>query len=159
MTGAPHSILVVEDELGTRHLPTILADEYICSTASGLEEAAGLIAVAHFDLVLSDAVLPDGSGLDLARTVGEQAPETLVILLTEGTDIAYTIRAISQGAWYCIDKALDPDLLLVWLKTALRCQRLARQRHASSTAGMRRSSVNPLSQAVYPSRPRFRAHG
>ena len=54
-------ILIVEDEpLVLDVLQTMLETEYRVSSASTVEEAHAILRTSHIDLVLIDAVLPDG---------------------------------------------------------------------------------------------------
>ncbi len=66
-------ILFVEDHEDTaRALSRLLMnDGYAVSHASSLARARELAAGQHFDLVISDLGLPDGSGLDLMRQLRE----------------------------------------------------------------------------------------
>ena len=59
-------ILIVEDEpFALDVLQTMLEAEYHVSSACTVEEAHAILRKSHIDVVLIDAVLPDGRGADL----------------------------------------------------------------------------------------------
>jgi DNA-binding response OmpR family regulator len=123
------SILIVEDHDDTRDgLTAFLSTEYTCFAAATAEEAMRLLVALPFDLVLTDIHLPGASGFEVCRLIARMGLDTVVMVMTGMTDIGYRLMALDQGAWYCIEKPLDPDKLLVWVKTALRCQEVAREK-------------------------------
>jgi CheY-like chemotaxis protein len=69
--GTRPTILLVEDDPAVRgFLATELAaDGYLTVAASTVEEGRELLESAFPDLALVDLCLPDGSGLDLLRSV------------------------------------------------------------------------------------------
>jgi PAS domain S-box-containing protein len=81
-------ILFVEDHEDTaRVLGRILKNAgFIVTHASNLATARELAAAQRFDLLISDVGLPDGSGLDLIRTLRETQGVTGIALSGFGTD-------------------------------------------------------------------------
>jgi two-component system response regulator AtoC len=121
--GEAASILIIEDQAETRSLLTAsVASEYTCSSASSADEAMRLIDTRHFDLVIVDTHLGGRSGLELCRVVSEMGLDTIIIAMTGMTDLGYRLRATRQGVWYCLEKPIDPEKLLVYIKAGLRCQ-------------------------------------
>ncbi|CAN0445635.1 unnamed protein product, partial [Phaeothamnion confervicola] len=54
-----------------------------CQRASNAKDAMEMLETSHFDVVLSDVVMPGGmNGVDLARTVRQRWPDLPVILTT-----------------------------------------------------------------------------
>ena len=69
-------LLIVEDHEATRIVLTrllTLGGHEITATGT-IAEALAAFAAAHFDAVISDLGLPDGSGLDLMRQIQRQRP-------------------------------------------------------------------------------------
>lgn len=129
------SILIIEDHDDTRSLLTsFLADEYSCISVGCAEEAMRLIDTRHFDLVITDIQLPGASGLEVCRLVSEMGLDTIVIAMTGMTDLGYRLRATRLGVWYCLEKPIDPERLLIYIKAGLRCQAIARLRHHGAPA-------------------------
>ncbi len=69
-------LLIVEDHEATRIVLTRLLTRggHQVTTAGTIGEALAAFAAAHFDAVISDLGLPDGSGLDLMRQIQRQRP-------------------------------------------------------------------------------------
>ncbi len=94
-------ILLVEDDpvIGS-HLTTALqAHGYSCTwapTAAAARAAAG--SGAPLDLVLLDLGLPDGDGIDLARTLRLDRPDLVIVVLTARTDELDVITGLDAGA-------------------------------------------------------------
>jgi DNA-binding response OmpR family regulator len=124
------SILIVEDHDQTRSLlMAALTADYECTSASSVEEAIRLIDVMQFDLVIIDVHMSGASGLEVCRLVSDLGLDTIIIAITGMTDLGYRLRATRQGVWYCLERPIDPEKLLVYIKAGLRCQAIARLRH------------------------------
>jgi CheY-like chemotaxis protein len=124
------SILVVEDHDETRRLLTAsLSDEYSCTVALSADEAIRLIDSKHFDLAIIDIHVAGASGLEVCRLVSQMGLDTVIIAITGMTDLGYRLRATRQGVWYCLEKPIDIEKLLVYTRAGLRCQAIARLRH------------------------------
>ena len=108
-------------------LTSLLSGDYTCFAASSAEAAMRLIVARDFDLILTDIHLPDASGLEICRLVRKLSADTIVIAMTAMTDTGYRDRALREGILYYIEKPFSPEKLLIWIKSALRCQVLARR--------------------------------
>ncbi|PPF53389.1 two-component system response regulator [Clavibacter michiganensis] len=75
-------------------------------TASSVRAALAVLDSERPDLVLLDAYLPDGSGVDLVRRI-----EPDVILVTAADDAATVRRALRGGAVSYLVKPFAPELL------------------------------------------------
>ena len=73
----PCRILLVEDHADTAlMMQRLLARRgYVVTLATTLAEAQEAVQSRTFDLLLSDVGLPDGSGLDLMRTLASRSPK------------------------------------------------------------------------------------
>lgn len=64
------------------------------------------------DLVISDVVMPDGSGLDALRRIGEARPELPVIIISARNTIVTAIQAAEGNAYDYLPKPFDlPELM------------------------------------------------
>jgi signal transduction histidine kinase/ActR/RegA family two-component response regulator len=81
-------ILLVEDDLPTlRILARLLEQRGHAVTAAGSVSAALAVAEREdFDLIISDIALPDGTGLDLPRRLGNHRPVPAIALSGYGMD-------------------------------------------------------------------------
>src|SRR5260221_4565256 len=94
------SILVVDDE---RAIQDSLAwclrtDGHEVQTAEDGEEAMAIMASQHFDVVISDIIMPGVSGLDLLRRSRALHPRTLVVLITAYATLETAAEALRDGA-------------------------------------------------------------
>jgi len=81
----------------------------------------------HFDLVLTDIVMPGGDGLSLLRYVHDNAVDTLVMLMTGYSGIEDALHAVEQGAYDFVSKPFQLPEIQVRLDNAARYQQLLRR--------------------------------
>lgn len=90
-------ILQVEDEADVRKIvELILTDTADVVAVGSLQEARQQLSQHHFDLVLLDVGLPDGSGLTLLPEIKQRHPSTEVVIFSAqdvGQDIASQVSA------------------------------------------------------------------
>lgn len=82
----------------------------VCVTSG--EEAIQLLLARHFDLVITDVIMPGMSGLNLLKVVKETNPETEVIIVTGNSSSFTVIKALRLGAYDFIVKPIDDDTIL-----------------------------------------------
>jgi len=92
------TILLVEDDAALRRLlrSALAADRHIVLEASDAAEALALAERfdGALDVLLTDVVMPNGSGRELAEQLVKVHPETAVIFLTGYTDDAVLLRGV-----------------------------------------------------------------
>ncbi len=87
--GQGQKILLVEDEEAVRKVirEVLLENGYIVTSCKTLQEARdALKEKGPFDLLLSDVVLPDGSGVDLASELRKTNPTVSILLMSGYVD-------------------------------------------------------------------------
>ena len=72
--------------------------------ASSLTDAQAVLAQQAFGVVLTDAFLPAGDGLDLLRYIRQTVPGTRGILMTAFSAPALCQQALAEGAYACLAK-------------------------------------------------------
>src|SRR5205814_9302946 len=72
------------------------------------------------DVVISDVVMPDCSGLDLLRNLKKGDPSRPVILITAAASIDAAVEAMKEGAQDFLTKPLDYSKLRALLQEAER---------------------------------------
>jgi DNA-binding NtrC family response regulator len=118
------SILVVDDESTTQDtLGTFLEGEgYRVATAGGGREALTRLEAETFDVIVTDVVMPDVSGLDLLEHSRRLSPGAAVILISGHATVDAAIQALRKGACDYLQKPFVLDEL------GLAVQRLLRHR-------------------------------
>lgn len=114
MAGKPENkikTLVVDDEpIAVKSLSRILNGEgYSVKSTTRGEKAIELVKTESFDIVLTDLVIDQVSGLDILAEVRERSPETEVIILTGYASVDTAIQATKQGAFHYLQKPIRPD--------------------------------------------------
>ncbi len=75
--------------------------------AARLDEAGDALAVAHFDLILLDLMLPDGRGLPFLRGLRAKGDTTPVIIMTALDQVSDRIEGLNAGADDYLVKPFD----------------------------------------------------
>ena len=129
-------VLHVEDnpfdvDLTRRHMARLdpdIALEHAPDMASALRQ---LDDSHHFDAVLADIKLPDGSGLDLLARVRERSLPLAVVMLTGSGDQHAAVAALQAGADdYLVKGTPSLDRLPATLRQAVRRSSETRRRRA-----------------------------
>jgi two-component system cell cycle response regulator CpdR len=113
-------ILLVEDESITRaYLADVLRnDGYEVKEARDGAEGVALFEHEHFDVVITDLVMPQLNGFKLTARVRSISPETPVILVTAYLS-GQSGKVIVEGEAEFIGKPIEPEILLATLKHLL----------------------------------------
>ncbi len=119
--------LLVEDNLELSEAVTkhFALDGHAVDHAATLAAAEDCLALARYDLILLDVMLPDGDGRDfLARSRAQI--ETPVIMLTARSQVSDRVGALDQGADDYITKPFD------FSELEARCRAVLRRRGGSA---------------------------
>jgi DNA-binding NtrC family response regulator len=123
-------LLIVDDDPGFRELlDAILTGEgYTTESAASVREAMNRGRARHFDLVLSDMRLPDGSGLDVLSWCRDEMPDTPVVMITAFGTVESAVEAMKRGAVDYLGKPLQsPDELRLLVARTLERRRALRE--------------------------------
>ncbi len=113
--------LLVEDnaELADAVVQRLGLDGHAVDHAATLAVAEDCLAVAEYDLILLDVMLPDGDGRDFLARHRDRI-ETPVIVLTARSQISDRVGALDQGADDYITKPFDFSELEARCRAVLR---------------------------------------
>ena len=116
------SILVVDDEESIRiSLKRMLeSDNYRVETADNGTVALKKLANDHYDIVLTDIMMDDISGVELLKSIKENYPQMLVILMTGYASIDSTIDALRLEASDYIIKPCSKKKILSSIENAIK---------------------------------------
>jgi two-component system, cell cycle response regulator len=104
-------ILIVEDDSFFREVFTDLLkdDGYVVEVAASGEEALELISKREYQLVVTDLVMRDVSGLDILSAVKRLDPAVDVIMVTGHANVETAIYALKNGATDYLVKPINHD--------------------------------------------------
>ena len=102
-------ILLIEDDtvLGAALRDQIAADGHSMDWVMRLDAARDALAVAVYDLVLLDLMLPDGRGIPFLRALRARGDVTPVIILTALDQVSDRIEGLNAGADDYLVKPFD----------------------------------------------------
>lgn len=123
-------ILVVAKDEGLRSelIDTLeLAGGYTTNQASTFEEALSEILLIDFDLIITEAELPDLSGMDLLAVVGGLRPNANVIVVDDDLSAKSAVAVFRLGAVDYLYKPLNMTFVLMQVERQLEVRRLQRQ--------------------------------
>jgi signal transduction histidine kinase len=125
--GRSETILVVEDEPAVLEITAriLRRSEYSVLTAPSGAEALKLAADREFDLLLTDLVMPEMSGLELAERVKQIHPRTGVVFMSGySRDVFEPRRSLDEGI-VLIQKPFTEQTLLEKVRAAVAAVGLA----------------------------------
>jgi two-component system NtrC family sensor kinase len=119
---------LVDDERSIREaLALILAKAgYDVVTAADLKSAFRQCENGPWDVVLTDLILPDGSGIDLLRCVRESGSDVPVIAITGEPNVETAVEAVRLGAYDYVSKPIRRETLVTVVERAVEKHRLIR---------------------------------
>jgi CheY-like chemotaxis protein len=119
--GGSETILLVEDDDAVRRLTerALATAGYSVLAVAGAEEAMAMIAMRPVDLLLSDIVMPQTSGPELARRLTESSPTTRVLFMSGYTDDAIVHHGVFAGHTRFLAKPFTIGELLLAVRAAL----------------------------------------
>ena len=119
-------LLIVDDEANTlaslsRAFRLAGHEATVCDNAA---KALELAKAQHFDLILSDVVMPGKDGLTLLEELKQQGVTTPVVMMSGQAHIEMAVRATRLGALDFLEKPISTDKLLLTVDNVLKLQRL-----------------------------------
>ncbi|MGA8428632.1 MAG: sigma-54 dependent transcriptional regulator [Candidatus Sulfotelmatobacter sp.] len=119
-------LLIVDDEANTlaslsRAFRLAGHEATVCDNAA---RALELAKSQHFDLILSDVVMPGKDGLTLLEELKTQGVTIPVVMMSGQAHIEMAIRATRLGALDFLEKPISTEELLLTVDNALKLQRL-----------------------------------
>src|SRR6266545_3341483 len=122
-------ILVVDDERFFQELFRELlqaAGHQVRVSASGAD-ALKLMAEEHFDVLLTDIVMPGLDGVALVREAKKRDPDLEAVAITGHDDVRLAVQAMKAGCADFLTKPVDRDELVQVCERALARVRLRRE--------------------------------
>ncbi len=109
--------LIVDDEPNIRRVLNVILNEsgFDVYEAANIADANNLINNHYFDISIIDIRLPDGSGIEVLKTIKEQHPETTVLIITAFASTDTAIAAMKSGAHDYVVKPFNLDEIRIIL--------------------------------------------
>ncbi len=149
---AAGSVLIVDDEqLFARSLASMLRQRgYGTEVCHSADAARKVIARLDPDVVLMDLHLPDASGSDLMVELSKDHPFARFVIMTAHGSIRSAVEATQSGAVDYLTKPLEPDLVFLAVRNAMRLvvREAQARRLAGQSMGRRRGAGKYASAAM-----------
>lgn len=115
-----HRVLVVDDEPAMREVLSARLERWGYDVQTAETAGAARLRADAFapDVVISDLVLPDASGLDLLDVLRAADPRRTILLITAYGTIDTAVKAMKGGATHFLTKPLDYTVLREQLAAA-----------------------------------------
>jgi DNA-binding response OmpR family regulator len=123
-------LLIIEDEIDLLiSLNNYLVREnYVCELAGNFRKAEEKLSIHEYDIVLLDITLPDGSGLDLLKTIKKYQLKAGVIIISAKNSLDDKINGLDLGA----DDYMTKPFQLSELNSRIKA--VIRRRHFDGTS-------------------------
>ena len=113
-------ILVVDDDDGIRSLVKKYLNEnnFLVTTSNSAENAAEIIEIIKFDLIVLDIMMPGKNGLDFINDHKKKI-DTPILLLTAKGEASERVQGLEIGADDYLAKPFEPKELLLRIRNIL----------------------------------------
>ncbi len=114
-------ILILEDDTTFAQLLEVFLTKngHEISLATHIKSSFKLIENESFDLFLIDYRLPDGIGFEVITHTRNLGITTPIIIMTSFNDVRTAVKSMQLGAFDYITKPVNPDELLMVIKSSL----------------------------------------
>jgi two-component system phosphate regulon sensor histidine kinase PhoR len=118
-------ILVIDDEKRILEGCSKILKKENClvDMAENGETGLKMLAEKHYDIILTDLMMPGIGGMEVLAKVREQHPDSVSIVITGFATLEHSIEAMKKGAFDFIPKPFTPDQLRVVVSKAVKMTR------------------------------------
>ncbi len=116
------SVLIVDDEQVIREMLCEAIEGESCSVASvaSARDAIAALNEQHFQVVITDIMMPEMDGFELIKYVRKNFPASVVIAITGYGTIEDAVRAIKEGTFDYVTKPFTLDQVRLVIDKAVR---------------------------------------
>src|SRR5690242_17536292 len=121
LVNASSTILVVDDEPNLRRVlsAVLTRDGYNVLVASGGREAVRMAKEQPIDLLVTDFLMPDMSGLEVLSAVRKEHPGARALLISGHGTVRSAVDAMRLGAFDFLTKPFEVEQVRATVKRAL----------------------------------------
>jgi two-component system response regulator PilR (NtrC family) len=145
-------VLVVDDDAGQRAMLEALfaSGPYATTIAAGFREGLERLRQAPeaFDVVVTDLVMPDGSGLDLLREARAMSVPPEVLVMTAYSSVDGALEAMRAGAYDFLTKPVRTAELRALVERAVDKRRLRIENRRLHASVQRRESASLVGRSA-----------
>lgn len=118
MNPSHFKILLVDDEKEYLDVIQLIleSNNFKVKTAKSGKDALKKLSKEWFDLVITDLIMPEMTGLELLDEIKKEYSDTEVILFTGYGSVQNAVDAMKKGAFSYFIKSHDPDELIIEIK-------------------------------------------
>jgi diguanylate cyclase (GGDEF)-like protein len=122
-------ILVVDEDRRLRqHLSGLLSGRgFQVDVVSSAEAALKKVEATAYDVVFVDQTLPRVGELELLPQILRIRPDLSLVVMTKEGSLASSLDAMKQGAFHCLTKPVEDEMLDVVLRSCMERARLLHQ--------------------------------
>jgi DNA-binding response OmpR family regulator len=115
-------LLIVEDEFSLRQsmIEFLTASSYLCESSSNYHDALEKIELYDYDCIILDIMLPDGSGLNLLKSLKQNNKSDGIIIISAKGELDDKINGIEMGADDYLAKPFHLSELAVRVSSIIR---------------------------------------
>ena len=126
--GAQAKVLVIDDEMIVHQsVSRILGEEgYLVDGALRVDEALERLKQTSYDLVLTDLMMPDKSGMEAVRAIARDHSDLGVVMFTGYPNVDSAVESMKLGSLDYLPKPFTPDELIQVVNRSL--EKVARNR-------------------------------
>ena len=120
--GVSARILVCDDEASLREMLQILLrrEGYRVDVVDGVHAARDQLGSSDpYDVVITDLVMPDGTGMEVLDAVRARSNDTQILMITAYATTEQAVEAMRRGAYDYVQKPFKNHELLATLEKAL----------------------------------------
>jgi len=139
-------ILIVEDEIELLIAISnyLIRENHICELAENFQKADEKLSIYEYDIILLDITLPDGSGLELLKTIKKYQTRSGVIIISAKNSLDDRIKGLDLGA----DDYLTKPFHLSELNSRIKALLRRRQFDGSNIISFNEISINTDSKCI-----------
>ncbi len=126
-------VLIIDDEPAVLRVIGLLLERhgFAVASASNARDGLTLLADKGFDVILTDIIMPELSGLDFLKELRQHDLDVPVILMTAGATLDSALDAIEYGAQQYLLKPVEPEALVHSVGRAAALGELARMKRTA----------------------------
>ncbi len=117
----PYTILVADDEPNIRRVfeAALTKEGYTVLTAENGKKALDIAGANEIDVLVSDLIMPDMTGVELLQKIKAIHPSCAAIIVTGYGTIKSAVEAMRLGAYHYLAKPPDLDEVRIMIKKAI----------------------------------------